>query len=245
MNGLGIVAALVAESRSLGPASRRGPEPATLADGTLLIVSGIGPAAAAAGARRLLAAGARALLSWGLAGGLDPSLEAGTLLLPREVVSPEGRVLLTNAEWRARVSEAVAARQGACCGRLLTCREPLGSTAAKALAFRQTGAVAVDMESSAVAEVASAGRVPFLVVRAIIDTAQDAVVEVALNAARAGQDGLHVGRLLATLARTPAELPALIRLARCYRTASRTLAAVAGSGALAPPVWREVAGGLL
>jgi hypothetical protein len=180
-----------------------------------------------------------------LAGGLDPSLEAGTLVLPREVISPEGRVLPTSAEWRERVSEAIAARHGACCGRLLTCREPLGSIAAKALAFRQTGAVAVDMESSAVAEVASAERVPFLVVRAIVDTAQDAVPEVALRVTRAGQDGLHVGRLLATLARTPGELPALIRLARRYRTASRALAAVAASGALASPVLRQVASGAL
>ena len=244
MNRLGIVAALVGESRPLGPATRRGAEPATLADGTLLVVSGIGPAAAAEGARRLVAAGARALLSWGLAGGLDPSLEAGTLLLPREVISPEGRVFLTSADWRDRVSDILpATRHGPCCGKLLTCREPLASTAAKALAFRQTGAVAVDMESSAVAEVASAERVPFLVVRAIVDTAQDAVPAVALNAAATGQNGPQFARLLATLASRPGELPALIRLARRYRTASHALSTVAGSGALARALSRELAGG--
>ena len=236
MNGLGIVAALAAESRPLGPATRHGAQPATLADGTLLILSGVGSAAAASGARRLLDAGARALLSWGLAGGLDPSLTAGTVVLPREVISPEGRVLATSTDWRERVSNAIVARHGVCSGRLLTCREPLGSTAAKALAFSQTGAVAADMESSAVAEVACAGRVPFLVVRAIVDTAQDALPEVALRAAGTGEDRLRLGRLLATLARAPGELPALIRLAHRYRTASRALAAVAGSGALAREV---------
>jgi adenosylhomocysteine nucleosidase len=232
LNGVGIVAALVAESRLLGFAGRHGAEPATLEDGTQLIVSGVGPAAAAVGARRLVAAGARALLSWGLAGGLDPSLEAGALVLPSEVMSPEGRVLPTSAEWRERVSHAIAAHHRVHCGRLLTCREPLGSTAAKALAFRQTGAVAADMESSAVAEVASAGQVPFLVVRAIVDTAQDALPELALSAVGTGEDRPRVGRVLAALAHTPAELPALIRLAHRYRTASRALAAVAGSGAL-------------
>ena len=233
MNELGIVAALVAESRPLGPLTRRGAQPATLADGSLLVVSGIGPAAAAEGARRLLAAGVRALLSWGLAGGLDPSLEAGTLVLPREVISPEGRVLPTNADWRERVSDTIATRHRPCSGKLLTCREPLTSAAAKAIAFRQTGAVAVDMESSAVGEVASAERVPFLVVRAIVDTAQDAVPEVALSAAAPGQNGLQFGGLLATLASRPGELPALIRLACRYRRASHALSAVAGSGALA------------
>ena len=102
----------------------------------------------------------------------------------------------------------------------------------KALAFRQTGAVAADMESSAVAEVACAERVPFLVVRAIVDTAEDAVPEVALSATGVGRDRLRIGRLLASLARTPGELPALIRLARRYRSASRVLSAVAGSGVL-------------
>jgi len=245
LNGLGIVAALIAESRPLGSAGRRSAEPATLADGTQLIVTGVGPAAAAAGARRLLASGARALLSWGLAGALDPALEAGTLVLPNEVISPEGRVLLTTADWRERVSEGIAASHVVCFGRLLTCREPLGSTAAKALAFRETGAVAADMESSAIAEVASAGRVPFLVVRAIVDTAQDAVPEVALSAAGVGQDRLRLGRLLATLARTPGELPALIRLARRYRSASRALSAVAGSGVLTREIRRNLPGSAL
>ena len=241
MNELGIVAALVAEARPLGPVARRGAEPATLADGTLLMVSGVGPSAAAAGARRLLAAGARALLSWGLAGGLDPSLEAGTLVLPLEIVSPEGRVLLASAQWREGVSRIVAARQAPCGGRLLGCREPLGSTAAKALAFRQTGAVAVDMESFAIAEVAAAERVPFLAVRAIVDTAHDTLPEVALSATRAGQAGLGVGRVATALARTPGQLPALIRLARRYRTAIRALSSVVGSGALASPRFGEVA----
>jgi len=245
LNGLGIVAALIAESRPLGSATRRSTEPTTLADGTQLIVTGVGPAAAAIGARRLLASGARALLSWGLAGALDPALAAGTVVLPREVISPEGRMLLTTADWRERVSAAIAANHVVSCGRLLTCREPLGSTAAKALAFSQTGAVATDMESSAVAEVASAERVAFLVVRAIVDTAQDALPEVALNATSIGEDRLRLGRLLATLARTPGELPALIRLARRYRSANRALSAVADSGVLTREIRREFAGGAL
>jgi adenosylhomocysteine nucleosidase len=241
LNGLGIVAALVAESRPLGPAIRSGAEPTTLADGTLLIVSGVGPAAAADGARRLLAAGARALLSWGLAGGLDPSLEAGTLVLPLEVISPEGRMLEASADWRELVCNAIAARHRASRGRLLSCPEPLGSAAAKALAFRQTGAVAVDMESFAIADAASAGRVPFLAVRAIVDAAHDTVPELALSATRPGEDGVGLARLLLALARTPGELPSLVRLARRYRTATRALSAVAASGALAGPPVREAA----
>ena len=85
---LGIVAALAVEFRPLGPPMSRTQAVATLADGSLIIASGMGTAAAAAGARRLVDAGAGALMSWGLAGGLDPALVARTIVLPRERSSP-------------------------------------------------------------------------------------------------------------------------------------------------------------
>jgi adenosylhomocysteine nucleosidase len=235
------VAALAAESRLLGSARRGGEGPAALADGTLLIVSGMGPAAAGEGARRLVAAGAEALVSWGMAGGLDPALAAGTLVLPGEVVSPEGRLYLTASDWRERLRGAVAAAQPVCSGRLLTRRAAIASPADKALAFRQTGAAAVDMESSAVAEVAASDRLPFIAVRAIVDTAADTLPSAALMAAAAGAGRVRMGQLLGSLARTPAELPVLIRLASRYRAASHALAAVARSGALAAVVTQRPA----
>jgi adenosylhomocysteine nucleosidase len=236
------VAALAAESRPLGRTPRPRDGPASLADGTLLIVSGVGPAAAGQGARRLAAAGAKALISWGMAGGLDPALAAGTVVLPIEVMSPEGALFSTSREWRERLCAALAARHPVCCGRLLTCRDALSSPAEKAHALRQTAAAAVDMESSAVAEVAANHRLPFLVVRAIVDTAGDALPRAALTAASAGARSVRIGPLLTTLVRTPAELPGLVRLARRYRVASRALAAVARSGALAPQVVPREAG---
>ena len=233
MNGLGIVAALAAETRPLGRALPRGEALATLADGTLLVVSGMGRAAAAQGARRLLAAGAEALISWGVAGGLDPALAAGTLVLPSEVVSAEGGHFFTAGHWREQVRAALAHGQPVCCGRLLSCREVIGTAADKARAFRQTRASAVDMESLAIAEVAASQRVPFLVVRAIVDTAHDALPASLIDAA-AGTGSVHIARLLGSLARTPADTLALVRLARRYRAASRTLTAVAVCGALVP-----------
>lgn len=233
MNGLGIVSAFTAESRLLGPPIRRDQALASLSDGTLLVVSGMGAAAAEQGALRLVEAGARALMSWGLAGGLDPALAAGTLLLPNEVVSPEGRVLPTARDWRERLSDVVAASCTACGGRLLTCREPIVSPADKAIAFRQVGAAAVDLESFAVAAVAARHCLPFLAVRAIVDTGLDGLPR-SLIAAAAGAGHVRMGRLLGALVRAPADLPGFIRLVRRYSAASRTLTIVARSGALAP-----------
>ena len=71
MTGVGVVAALEAEARTLGPALRRQNGLAYLGDGAMLAVSGMGGALAAAAARRLVDAGASGLMSFGLAGGLD------------------------------------------------------------------------------------------------------------------------------------------------------------------------------
>jgi len=209
------------------------------ADGTLLVVSGMGAAAAASGARQLVDAGARALLSWGVAGGLDPALPAGALFLPGEVISADGVVYQTAREWREALATAVASCHPVTGGRLLTSRRPLGSAADKSIAFSETGAAAVDMESAAVAEVARAQGLPFLAVRAIVDTANDPLPKAAIAAASSGS--VKLSRLLAALARAPADLPALIRLMWRYRAASRSLAAVARAGALAPRELRAAA----
>jgi adenosylhomocysteine nucleosidase len=244
LNGLGVVAAFAAEARSLGAAIREPRRPVRLADGTVLILSGVGPAAAGNAARLLATGGVGALLSWGMAGGLDPALAAGTLVLPATVISPGGILFTTAPEWRQRVSSAIPPPHPVCSGRLLTCAEPLGSLEAKLLAFRRNAAVAVDMESSAIAEVAAGARLPFLAVRAIVDTATDEVPRAALAALTPGAGALRIGRLLAALARSPAEGAALVRLGGCYRSARRALTAVARSGALAPPPARPPPGAI-
>ena len=234
MKELGIVAALAVELRPLGPTKSRTETFATLADGSLIIASGMGTAAAGAGARRLVEAGAGALMSWGLAGGLDPALLSGTIVLPSEVVSADGSVFATTNAWREQLHGAIAASQAVCGGRLLTSRELIGSPADKASVWRRMTAAAVDMESLAIAKVAADNRLPFLVVRAVVDTAAD-VVPPMLLAAAAGVGRSGVGRLLGALARAPGELPDFIRLLRRYQAASRALALVARCGALAPP----------
>ena len=233
MKELGIVAALALELRPLGPTTSHSQAVATLADGSLTIASGMGAAAAAAGARRLVEAGAGALMSWGLAGGLDPALAPGTIVLPSEVVSPEGVVFATASPWRQRLHGVIAASQAVCGGRLLTCQKPIGSPAEKQSVWRRTSAAAVDMESLAIAEIAAANRLPFLAVRAIVDTAADALPP-ALSAAAEEGGARGIGALLGALARAPGELPDFIRLIARYRAARRALALVARCGMLAP-----------
>src|SRR6202035_858963 len=104
---VGVVAALEAEARTLGPAVRRRDGLSSLGDGALLAISGMGGLLAAAAARRLVEAGAGALMSFGLAGGLDPLLSAGTVVLPSEVVLRGGARFLTSTAWREQIERAI------------------------------------------------------------------------------------------------------------------------------------------
>jgi adenosylhomocysteine nucleosidase len=189
----------------------------------------MGGSAAARSATALVGAGATALASWGMAGGLDPSLAPGTIFLPDEVISSDGATVTTARDWRERLASALATRQPVTRGKLLTSRTAVGTAAEKATLFRTTGAAAVDMESLAIAEVASTHRLPFIAVRVIVDSAADALPQ-AVTAAADNEGHLQIWRLMGALARTPADLAPLLRLARRYRAANRSLAAVARVG---------------
>ena len=224
MSHIGVVAALEAEARTLGPAVRRRDGLASLGDGALLAVSGMGGDLAAPAARRLVEAGVSALLSFGLAGGLDPALRAGRVVLPDEVISRDGMRMHTSSEWHRHLSRAIADLEPVS-GALLSSVGPVAAVEDKALLFRETGAVAVDMESVAIAQVAAAHELPFMAVRVIVDGAADALPRAVAAAGRSGR--LSILRLIGGIAAAPQDLVGLIRLSRRYRAATRSLAAVA------------------
>jgi adenosylhomocysteine nucleosidase len=233
LNVAGVVAALAAEARALGPPIRVSGGRVVMAGGTLVAVSGIGTAAATRASMELIDAGATALVSWGMAGALDPTLTAGTVCLPSEVISPDGRCFVAARQWRESLAALLAGNRPVTCGKLLTSSQPIDTVAAKDVAYATTGANAVDMESSAVAQVAEMHGLPFIAVRVIVDTAGDVLPRAVVAASRAGQ--VQMWRLLGGLVLSPTDLAPLIRLARRYRVAMHSLQTVAGLGKLAPP----------
>jgi len=195
--------------------------------------SGARPTRARAEAARLIAEGAVGLVSFGLAGGLSPALASGDLVLADAVVLPDGERIATDLAWRSRLSARIeiagrAPHQAAVAGsdRLLA------TVAAKRALFAATGALAVDMESHAVAEVAHAAGRPFLVLRAIADPADQALPRAATVALGPGGEVRLLAVVRALLDR-PAELPALLRLGRQSRralAALRRVVLLAGPG---------------
>ena len=224
VNGPGILAALPEEARSAGGSRMQRGEIAQLADG-LLILAGVGQDSAAAAAQRLYDAGAPGLVSFGTAGGLDPALPTGSLVVPREIIDDEGRRYASDGRWRDALMHRLSARIPCHEGALFSARRPAVQVTDKQEAHARWGAVAVDMESAAVARVAEHHRIPFLAIRVVLDGAGHGLPRAALVAFDA-QGRLRLGALVRALAARPQEVAGLHRLSRQFRVSLAVLARV-------------------
>ncbi|GBQ49772.1 hypothetical protein AA15973_1875 [Komagataeibacter sucrofermentans DSM 15973] len=171
----------------------------------------------------LLEGGVDALLSFGLAAGLDPALQPGAVVVPQNV--------LVNGE-RLPAAPALLAWLGAegadvVGGDLLHSDVIVTAATRKMALYRETGCVALDMESGVVAEMAAARKVPFAVLRVVCDPADRTLPPAAVVALR--PDGsLAVGALARSIVCNPFQIPALIQVGR-----DAGLARTAAKGVLA------------
>jgi len=194
--------------------------------GWSVVQSGPGPDRAAQCATAAVAAGAKALVSWGLAGGLAADVEPGTVILPRRVIMQRGETFAASAAWHERLA-ALATEFKMTLGDLLTVRAALGSPAAKAAAATALAAVGVDMESAAIAAVAARARVPFIALRVVVDARDDALpanAEKWIDARGNTRGAAALGAIV-----RPGEWQALWRLAQRYRKANAVLVQLAQS----------------
>jgi adenosylhomocysteine nucleosidase len=202
---------------------------------TLLKVAGIGAKNASAASEFLIAEGANALLSWGSGGALHPKLFPGNLILPTSVIASQNTVFSTDADWRTRLVSRLENRLEIFSEPLAQSPRVLASPMEKFNFSNQNRAIAVDMESGSVAEMASRANLPFMTIRAIADTADMAIPASALNAIDE-YGRVRPLRLLGNLARRPSDLPSLARLSpsfRAARTTLKTVARLAGNDLLA------------
>ncbi len=171
-------------------------------------------------------AGVAGLVSFGIAGGLDPRLAAGDIVLAETVWQPDGTAVPTHAVWRQSVTEIFGRTLQSFAESIAGMDSAAVTAADKAKLRTLTGAAAVDMESHGVAAAALEAGLPLLAVRAIADPASRSVPRAAL--AGIGPDGERKPfAVLARLLANPAELPALIRVARDSNAALKSLSVAA------------------
>jgi nucleoside phosphorylase len=172
----------------------------------------------------LVEAGASALAVFGVAGALSPHLRNGVLFCPDHVLDDDGRRYMADPAWRASLQRQFASpihMEGA----LLSVAAPLLTATAKTSAHQRRGALAVDMESAAVAAVAQERSLPFVALRAIVDECEDTIPE-ALNGSVDAWGRPRPLNLIAALCRHPSLLGELPRLYSRMQSATQALRAV-------------------
>ncbi len=187
----------------------------------LAAVTGMGPARVIAALTSLRAQHqCRRVILLGLAGGLDPALEVGAVPHVDWVIDGQGlAVRLTgDVPYLGRDEE-----RGTKDSTLLTVNDPIDSPIRKHHLHRQHRALAVDMESFAVARYAAEKGVPLEIIRAISDIAREALPTAATKWVR--PDGTTDSLAAAVwLFQHPWRLPVLLRLQRGAAAAGRSLA---------------------
>jgi len=178
-----------------------------------LALGGVGLAAARRAASELVAGGCDRLLSVGLAGGLHPDLAVGEVVALDAVVADGGQ--RWSVAWPARGD-----RRGVC----LTRAQPTGSATEKAHWRAASGADVVDMETAAVAAVATEHARPWAGLRAVSDAAHESLPPAIVACIRPDLGRVLVGRLLVGAVVRPWLWPHLVRLGLRSAAAGQALA---------------------
>jgi len=183
--------------------------------GVAILVSGIGRRNAATAVRAFLAANAPALvLTCGFAGGLNPALKLGEVVVE---LGPRADPPTVACYHRLADAGAQPAK--------FHCTDRIATTATeKRQLRRETGADAVEMESAAIHEVCRERGVGCVTARVISDAA-DEDLPLDFNALAKPDQSLDYGKLAWTIAKSPGKIGALLTLRRNTHRAAQALAA--------------------
>jgi adenosylhomocysteine nucleosidase len=160
---------------------------------------GIGPAAAAEAAASLL--GARRwwlVIAAGFAGGLDPRLGVGDVVIEEHPISPGARRIASRAT-------------------------PVETVAEKSALFLETKAQAVDMETATIASACSQASLPFVAVRAISDAADEPLPVQFSTWFDVAHQRVRPVALLGHLLASPRRIPPFVRFVRALPRVANAL----------------------
>ncbi len=187
----------------------------------VVVATGDGPRNAARGAAEAIALHRpQVVFGAGVGGALTPGLSVGDIVASARILDAEGEAPPPSR----KLLETVHAATGIRAGTLLTLDRPAVSAAEKAKLAASTGAPAVcDMESAAWARAAAAAGVPYLVLRAVSDTAEE---DLPRYLARCMNAGGGISRAAVTLQALlhPTTIPDLLRMRRRVAACAEGLA---------------------
>jgi adenosylhomocysteine nucleosidase len=164
----------------------------------------------------------RGVISFGVAGGLDPALKSGDIVVATEVLAGDARWLAGLALNDELVARLALGRRRVVRGGLAGVEQVIGARAGKAALWSETGAAAVDMESHIAAAYAEESGLPFAALRVISDPASRALPAIAMSAIKPNGD-IDLRKVLRGVARNPMSLRALVSTGIDFNRALRSL----------------------
>ena len=184
-----------------------------------LDIAGIGRRNIADAVCRAAAGGADAVITAGFCGALDPGLRTGDLHIAGEFRISDaaaGRGILADAGLIAQLRASAPDAGGGASVTVSVIAQP----ECKAALWQAGAGVSVNMEDYWAAMAAADAGIPFAAVRAVLDTAGQALPEYLADS----DGGVRPARIAATLPVHPGRAPELVRLARQSRLAAQRLA---------------------
>ena len=227
---LGVIAALPFEAacftnNKIDPGSHQ-----TISQNLIVYYAGMGPENATQAAQSLIDLNVDALVSWGVAGALDSTLNCGDIVLPLEVIDDTGggndsdnvNHIPVHQPWHTALSNKLQLQGLHADGAIISSQAVQHAPHTKSKLRNKTQAIAIDMESAAIAKVALKADKPFIIVRSIFDTLSMTIPQSSTNATdQYGQ--VSIPKLMAGLLRHPSELLQYPNLVSSFGRAKKSL----------------------
>ena len=164
----------------------------------------------------------RGVISFGVAGGLDPALKSGDVVVATEVLAGDARWLAGLTLNEALMESMGLDGRRIVRGRLAGAEQVVAARHLKEALHVETGAAAVDMESHIAADYAAKSGLPFAALRVVSDPAHRALPSLAMAAIKPNGD-LDLRQIMRSVARNPRTLRDLVTTGIDFNRALRSL----------------------
>ena len=187
-----------------------------------LCLSGIGHKSSFDATKKLIKLNVDALISWGIAGATCDLVTTGDLILAKTIIK-DGKSYNTSDEWCKKIIYHFKDSPHRILNKdIVSTGEICATSVEKMRLFKKTKALAIDMESAAMAELAIENNLDFIVIRAIADSEvlniPDAVIKNIDNYGR-----IKIIRLIRSCMLNPSQINQIVLLAKSYKKSLKSL----------------------
>ena len=216
---IAVVSALTAESRTMKQVSNR----------LELHTCGMGSDAVEKHLANVSTQNISGIISWGVCGALKNQLKPGDLLIPKMVTNQNQQTFKCDALWRKTIQDTIHSENhnsGMLNSLIVDSGKTINTPQAKTALAKLSNAEAVDMESFAIAKFAHAHEIPFVIIRVVVDTANDCLPE--KLAFELGESSASLKTFVRAISQ-PRQWPTLIRTGSQFRVALASLKMLANT----------------